>query len=41
MPVQVATLTDVATISSNDYHTLALKNDGTLWAWGYNGYGEL
>ena len=21
--------------------TLAIRNDGTLWAWGYNGYGQL
>ncbi len=23
------------------YHTLAIKSDGTLWATGYNGYGQL
>ncbi len=22
-------------------HSLALRQDGTVWAWGYNGYGEL
>ena len=22
-------------------HVLAVKNDGTVWAWGYNGYGQL
>ncbi|TPD71266.1 RCC1 domain-containing protein [Flavobacterium microcysteis] len=29
------------TISSGLDHTLALKTDGTLWAWGDNQYGEL
>jgi alpha-tubulin suppressor-like RCC1 family protein len=28
-------------ISSGNYHTLALKNDGTLWSWGYNSAGQL
>jgi len=23
------------------YHTIGIKDDGTLWAWGYNGYGQL
>ncbi|MBL7787166.1 MAG: hypothetical protein JNM36_14745, partial [Chitinophagales bacterium] len=28
-------------VSAGDYHSLAVRADGTLWAWGYNGYGEL
>ena len=27
--------------SSRRIHSLGLKSDGTLWAWGYNGYGQL
>ena len=41
-PVQVGTL---ATWSRADGgiagHTLGLKTDGTLWAWGYNDFGQL
>jgi len=48
-PVQVKALagtqdlTDVKAISSANgaSHALALKNDGTVWAWGLNTYGQL
>ncbi|MBS1534699.1 MAG: T9SS type A sorting domain-containing protein [Bacteroidetes bacterium] len=28
-------------IAAGEYHTLAIKSDGTLWAWGNNDYGQL
>ncbi len=28
-------------IAIGDHHAIALKSDGTLWAWGANGYGQL
>ena len=31
----------MAAITAGVYHSLALKTDGTVWAWGYNGYGQL
>jgi parallel beta-helix repeat protein len=34
-------LTDVTEIAGGGSHTIALKNDGTVWAWGYNGSGQL
>ena len=28
-------------IAAGDYHSMALKTDGTVWAAGSNGYGQL
>ena len=28
-------------ISAGNHHSLAIKTDGTLWAWGNNAYGQL
>lgn len=34
-------LTGITAISARGYRTVALRNDGTVWAWGYNVGGEL
>ncbi len=40
-PVQ-AVATDVSAISAEkESHSLVVLSDGTAWAWGYNGYGQL
>ena len=38
-PIQVAT--DIAHVASGEYHSLFVKTDGTLWAMGWNYYGQL
>src|ERR1017187_6995950 len=36
-PTQLLNLVGTLTsISTGTYHTVALKNDGTVWTWGYN-----
>ncbi|TBL81031.1 cadherin-like beta sandwich domain-containing protein [Paenibacillus thalictri] len=40
-PVQVAGLTDVVAIDSGSYTNVAVKSDGTVWAWGYNSAGQI
>lgn len=41
IPVQVPDLTGVVSIAAGYAHSLALKSDGTIWAWGTNTYGQL
>ena len=40
-PVMVAGLNNVAQLAGGWTHILALKSDGTVWAWGDNNYYEL
>lgn len=40
-PVQVSGLKGVTAIAAGGGHTVALKNDGTVWAWGSNDHGLL
>ncbi len=40
-PVQVSSLTSVISVAGGARHSVALKSDGTVWAWGYNGSGQL
>ena len=40
-PRVVAGLDDVVAIAAGWEHTLALRRDGTVWAWGYNADGSL
>ena len=42
IPVGVSSLTGVIAIAhGGSHHSLALKNDSTVWAWGRNNYGQL
>ena len=34
-------ITDAIDVAAGVYHTLILRKDGTVWATGYNGYGQL
>ena len=39
--IQVEGLTDVVAVATSPRHSLALKRDGTVWAWGSNSEGQL
>ncbi len=40
-PVLISGLSGIVAISAGGRHSLALKNDGTVFAWGYDFYGQL
>jgi hypothetical protein len=39
--VKVVGLANVVYIAGGRDHSLAIRNDGTVWAWGWNAYGQL
>ena len=40
-PAQVSGLSDMTAIAAGGSNSMALKSDGTVWAWGFNEYGQL
>jgi alpha-tubulin suppressor-like RCC1 family protein len=40
-PVTVTGISTAVAVSAADEHTCALLANGTVWCWGYNGYGQL
>jgi len=40
-PVRVASLSNAVLVSTGESNALALTQDGSLWAWGHNVYGQL
>ena len=40
-PGNVGYLNSIVAISAGEGHNLALRSDGTAWAWGWNGLGQL
>jgi alpha-tubulin suppressor-like RCC1 family protein len=40
-PVQVLGLDHVVTLATGSYHVLALRSDGSMWAWGDDQLGQL
>jgi len=41
VPIQIQNFNNIAEIAAGRHFNLALKNDGTVWGWGQNYYGQL
>jgi len=41
LPTRIGAETHWTNLCAGPYHSLALKQDGSLWAWGYNNFGQL
>ena len=41
IPMQTLNISDVMAVAGGQYHSLALKSDGTAWSWGEGAYGQL
>ncbi|MBF0451875.1 MAG: tandem-95 repeat protein, partial [Candidatus Magnetomorum sp.] len=40
-PVQIQNFTNVSAIAAGVYHSIALKDDGSVWVWGFGQYGQI
>jgi len=46
-PIRISSLSNIVAVAAGGYyaqgfgHSLALRSDGTVWAWGWNAYGQL
>src|SRR3984885_9402087 len=40
-PEQIPGLSGITHVATDGFHTLALRSDGTVWAWGTNDHGEI
>jgi alpha-tubulin suppressor-like RCC1 family protein len=41
LPIQVVGLSGITKIAAGNYHSHALKNDGSVWSWGRNSHGQI
>jgi alpha-tubulin suppressor-like RCC1 family protein len=41
VPLEVLSISGVVAVAAGNNTSYALKSDGTVWAWGYNGQGQL
>ncbi|MCL2504109.1 MAG: RCC1 domain-containing protein [Coriobacteriia bacterium] len=41
VPTRIGDATDWKVASAGDYHSLGIRSDDSLWAWGYNREGQL